>query len=511
MLAKTISASILGVEGYLVEVEVDIFWGLPGISMVGLPDTAVQESRERVRSAIKHSGYQFPNQRITINMAPANTRKSGPIFDLAIAVGLLAASEQIKIEQLEHFMLIGELSLDGSIRPVHGVLPFVLAAKAANLTAVLVPEKNQQEAALVNGLKIYPVKHLTEAIDILLNPHSVSSAQFSWPLEQLPRSNSIDYAEVKGQNYAKRGLEIAAAGGHNLLMIGPPGSGKTMLARRLPTILPPMSLEEALETSKIYSVAGKLANQKSLIRDRPFRSPHHSVSNAGLIGGSSIPKPGEVSLAHHGVLFLDELLEFRREVLEVLRQPLEDACVTISRAQQTLTFPADFMLIASMNPCPCGYLGDPFRECHCSPRQIQRYWGRLSGPLLDRVDLHLEVPRLEKHDMVSRQKAESSLDIQQRIIGARDKQVKRFKETGIFRNAQMSTRQIQEYCRLDSSGQKILDQAITFLSLSARSYDRILKVARTIADLSQSEEIDSTHLSEALQYRQSLQPIHVKA
>jgi len=501
MLAKVFSASILGIDAYLVEVEVDIFWGLPGIHLVGLPDTAVQESRERVRSAIKHSGFQFPGQRITINMAPANTRKSGPAFDLAIALGMLIASEQLNSPWAADSLIIGELSLDGSIRPVQGTLAFAMAARANNKPYLLVPRQNAPEAAVVEGIQVYAVDHLEQAAHLISDLKAGSVFKSSETISTPIISSDLDYAEVKGQQYAKRGLEIAAAGGHNLLMVGPPGSGKTMLARRLPGILPPMSFEESLETSRIHSISGLLKPGIGLIQARPFRAPHHSVSNAGLVGGSSIPRPGEVSLAHHGVLFLDELLEFRREALEVLRQPLEDAQVTISRAQLSLTFPADFMFVASMNPCPCGFRGDNGHICHCTDKQVERYWGKLSGPLLDRIDIHLEVPRLQSQEMLQVQTAESSAHIQQRVIRARKTQLKRFLKQPIFCNAQMSPRELKKHCELSQNAKDLIKQAIQRLGLSARSYDRTLKLARTIADLDAEKNIHLKHLAEAIQFR----------
>lgn len=501
MLAKAYSSAILGVDAYIVAVEVDISFGLPGISVVGLPDTAVQESKERVRSALKNSGYIFPPQRITINMAPANTRKSGPVFDLAIALSILAASEQLSLTELERSVFVGELSLDGSIRPVNGVLPFAIAAQAGGYRHLFVPCENAQEASLVDGLRVYPVGHLREAVQLLGEGCPVHQVYQRQPLLNTAPLLGHDFSEVKGQAYAKRGLEITAAGGHNLIMVGPPGSGKTMLARRLPTILPALTFAEALEASKIYSISGRLGLNQGLLPMRPFRAPHHSISNAGLIGGSSHPKPGEVSLAHHGVLFLDELLEFRREVLEVLRQPLEDGVVTISRAQFSLTYPAAFMLIASMNPCPCGYRGDRLKSCVCTPHQIARYWGKLSGPLLDRVDIHLEVPRLEEQMLLAPAPSESSEQIRQRVECARALQRERFAGQGILCNAHMQPRHLRTFCSLDTRSQQLLQQALQRLHLSARAYDRILKVARTIADLDASEGIQVQHIAEAIQLR----------
>lgn len=499
MLAKVFSAAILGVDGYLVDVEVDISFGLPGVTVVGLPDAAVQESRERVRSAIKNNGYTFPTYRTTVNMAPADTRKNGPVFDLAIALGMLAASEQIPQTHLDQFVMIGELSLDGNVRGVQGVLPFAIATQQANKKGLIVPYENAAEAALIEGLDIYPVQNLKEAIQIVCEPEN---AQIYKPQHDMTEERfMLDYSEVKGQNYAKRGLEIAAAGAHNLIMIGPPGSGKTMLARRLPSILPPMTLPECLETSKIYSITGKMSQGNRIIRQRPFRSPHHSISSAGLVGGSSIPKPGEVSLAHNGVLFLDELLEFRREVLEVLREPLEDHVVSISRAQMRLSFPANFILIASMNPCMCGYRGDLAKACVCTVKQIDRYWNKLSGPLLDRVDIHLDIPRLQESELMQRQDSESSQAIRERVVQAHHIQLKRFEGSGIHSNSQMSPKHLKAYCQLDEIGQGLLQQAIRRLSLSARAYDRILKVSRTIADLDGETQIHAQHLAEAIQFR----------
>jgi magnesium chelatase family protein len=501
MLAKAYSSAILGVDAYIVAVEVDISFGLPGISVVGLPDTAVQESKERVRSALKNSGFIFPPQRITINMAPANTRKSGPVFDLAIALAILAASEQLTVADLEHSLFVGELSLDGSIRAVSGVLPFAIAAQAAGYQRIFVPCDNAQEASLVEGLAVYPVAHLREAVQLLADRCPSRQAYQRQALVTLPTLPGLDFSEVKGQAYAKRGLEITAAGGHNLIMVGPPGSGKTMLARRLPTILPPLTFAEALEASKIYSISGRLGLAQGLLPTRPFRAPHHSISNAGLVGGSSHPKPGEVSLAHHGVLFLDELLEFRREVLEVLRQPLEDGVVTLSRAQISLTYPAKFMLIASMNPCPCGYRGDRLKACVCTPHQIARYWGKLSGPLLDRIDIHLEVPRLEDNVLLDPGPSEASTQIRARVEQARTLQVQRFADQGILCNAHMQPRHLRRFCALDTRSQQLLQQALQRLHLSARAYDRILKVARTIADLEASPLIQAHHVAEAIQLR----------
>lgn len=500
MLSKVYSAAILGIDAYIVDVEVDIFNGLPGITMVGLPDTAVQESRERVKSAIKNSGLQFPIKRMTINFAPANTKKSGPIFDLAVATGILEASEQLDAPDLADFVLVGELSLDGGIRTVQGVLPFAIAAKEAGKKHILVPVKNAAEAALVKELNVYPVANLSEAIAVLQAPECAAKYTHQDPTETRA-SFQLDFSDIKGQNSAKRGLEIAAAGGHNVIMVGPPGSGKTMLARRLPGILPPMTFDEALETSKIYSISSKDSLEQGLLYQRPFRAPHHSISNAGLVGGSSHPKPGEVSLAHHGVLFLDELLEFKRPVLEVLRQPLEDGQVTISRAQQSLTYPSQFMFVASMNPCPCGYYGDPVKECECSVQSISRYWNKLSGPLLDRIDIHLEVPRLSSEELLYNPPSESSSAVQERISEARERQVQRLKDSPGSANAQMNAKDLEDFCHLDTPTKDLLNRSIQRLGLSGRAYTRILKVARTIADLDQTEGIALHHVAEAVQFR----------
>lgn len=504
LLARVYSSAIYGIEGYIVEVEADISpSGMPFFGIVGLPDKAVQESRERVRAAIRNSGLFFPGgNRIVINLAPADVKKEGPGLDLPIALGILSATEQLLAPDLEDWVFLGELALDGSVRPVNGVLPIALAARQAGKKYLAVPTDNAPEAAVVNSMKVYAVQSLGELVQLLQNP------QERKPVPPIAVENLLsdpcyeaDFSDVKGQEHAKRALEVAAAGAHNVIMIGPPGSGKTMLARRIPGILPPMTLEEALEVTKLYSVIGRLPAKASLITTRPFRSPHHTVSNAGLIGGGSIPQPGEVSLAHHGVLFLDELPEFKRDVLEVLRQPLEDGVVTISRAAGSLSYPAQFILVGAMNPCPCGFLTDPSKNCTCSPSAIQRYLMRISGPLLDRIDLHIEVPRLKQEELLGKPSSSSSAETRQRVTQARQKQQKRFRGLGIFANGQMKSRHIREFCKVDSQGMALLRTAVQQLNLSARAYDRILKVARTIADLAGCEEIEVNHIAEAIQYR----------
>jgi len=501
MLAKVFSSAIYGIEAYLVEVEVDIFWGLPGIYMVGLPDTAVQESKERVRSAIKHSGFKFPGQRITINMAPANTRKYGPVFDLAIAVGLLAASEQISVNSLEDHLLIGELSLDGSLRPIEGALAIAMAGKNLGKHKIIVPQKNVFELDFIPGLKIYPADHLRQVCAHLQNKSPIKAARIKkLPQTQKISGNNIDLSQVKGQHFAKRGIEIAAAGGHNLLMVGPPGSGKTMLAKSMSGLLPSLNFEEALESRSIYSVNGMLDNQEISLQP-PFRSPHHSISKAGLIGGNRIPKPGEISLAHHGILFLDELPEFSKSSLEVLRQPLEDGAITISRASKCLKFPALCQVISAMNPCPCGYYGETNPVCSCSHYQVSRYWQKISGPLMDRLDMHLEVPRLSTKELIQNKPAQKSSEIHKNIIAARKIQSRRFKHSATPYNARMSPEQIKQYCELPKETLNILNQAIKQLGLSARSYHHLLKISRTIADLDDCSKIDTHHLLEAIQFR----------
>ncbi|HPZ10175.1 MAG TPA: YifB family Mg chelatase-like AAA ATPase [Candidatus Eremiobacteraeota bacterium] len=499
MIATVKSGVLQGVEACMVDVEVDINQGLPAFNIVGLPDVAVKESKERVRSAINNSNYRFPPRRITINLAPADIRKEGPSFDLPIAMATLSALGLVDSSRLNEYVIIGELSLDGTIRPVNGILSMAIMARKQWKGKMIVPRENVGEALLVKDLKIIAPSTLSEAVELV----NSGNGETNIPPEDkvLPSGYKLDFSDVKGQEHVKRALLIAAAGGHNVLMIGPPGSGKTMLARRIPSILPPMNLEEAMEVTKIYSVAGLLDKKSSLIKERPFRSPHHSISSAGLIGGGSYPRPGEVSLSHNGVLFLDELPEFRRDIIELLRQPLEDGKVTIARALISITYPADFMLIGALNPCPCGYYTDPVKSCTCNSIQITNYLRKISGPLLDRFDIHIEVPRLDTNQIFSSPSEEKSETMREKVIKARQIQYKRFVNKSIFNNGQMDTQDVSNYCRINEEIRKILKHAMDRLGLSARAYYRILKLSMTIADIAGKDNISLEDVAEAIQYR----------
>jgi magnesium chelatase family protein len=502
MLAKVLSSAVIGIDAYLVEVEVDIASGLPAFTTVGLPEASVKESRERVKSAIKNSGYRFPDDRITVNLAPANIKKEGTGFDLPISLGILAATGAISPSCLEPFLFLGELSLDGRIKPVNGSLPMAIAGQRAGYRGIVVPRENRMEAAVVDDVGVYPVNTLAETVEFLAGTRIVrpQRADIGRLFAGAPPPRE-DFSEVVGQEHVKRALEVAAAGAHNLVMIGPPGSGKTMLSRRLPGILPPLTFAEAIETTKIFSVVGLLERDQALVTARPFRAPHHTISDAGLIGGGHIPRPGEVSLAHNGVLFLDELPEYKKHVLEVLRQPLEDRRVTIARAATTITYPARFMLVAAMNPCPCGFFSDPRHPCRCTNVQIHRYRAKISGPLMDRIDIHVEVPAVAYKDLAGEAAAEPSSAIRKRVLSARKIQEERFLKTRIFANAQMGSRHLKKYCRIDGACAALLENAVDRLGLSARAYSRILKIARTIADLAGEEQLAAGHVAEAIQYR----------
>jgi len=505
MLAKIHSGAVLGVDGLSVMVEVDLALGLPMFTTVGLPDGSVRESKERVKAAIKNCGYDFPQKRITVNLAPADIKKGGAGFDLPIAIGLLAATGLFPANRLKDYAILGELSLDGLLRHVPGVLPIALKVKQDGLKGILVPEANKLEAAVVKGIDVIAVKSLHEAVEFLSGEKHLDPVVLNQnDLLVNSVSYDVDFQEVKGQEHVKRAFEIAASGGHNVALKGTPGSGKTMLARRLSTILPGMNFDEALETTKIYSIVGKLTADTPLISTRPFRAPHHTISDAGLIGGGQIPRPGEVSLAHNGVLFLDELPEFKKHVLEVLRQPLEAGDVSIARAHQTLQFPARFVLVVASNPCPCGYYGDKIRECQCTPQQIQRYNGKVSGPLLDRIDLHLEVAAVPFKEISDERQGESSSEIKKRVDSCRKIQEERYQnKENVHCNAQMGPGEIEKYCSLDSKAIRLLERSVEKLGLSARGYHRILKIARTIADMDNKENLELSHVAEAVQYRRN--------
>ena len=502
MLSKTLTAAIIGLEGQIVEVETDIAQGMPAFNIVGLPDAAVQESRERVRSAIRNSGVEFPRKRITVSLAPSDLRKSGPAYDLPIAVGVLASAERVPLKSLEDALFLGEISLDGSLRHTHGILPMIAVGKHMGLKSAFVPASDAEEASLVRGIKVYAIRNLVEIVNHLTGQKSLEPFPPSDPKERISlKRNFPDLRDVRGQEHAKRALQVAAAGAHNVLMSGPPGSGKTLLARCLPSIMPPMSFDEAIEVTSIYSVAGLLPKSEPLVYQRPFRSPHYTVSNAGLVGGGAVPRPGDATLSHRGVLFLDELPEFGQSALDSLRQPIEDKLITISRARGTVTFPANFMLVGAMNPCPCGFYNDPAKPCSCPPASVVRYRRRISGPLMDRMDIFINVPRVEYKKLTSPPVESSSEKIRKSILNAHSRQVERLGNGSAVFNSDMGPTEVWELCKVENNARPLIEQALDRFNLSARGFHRILKVARTIADLADEDLISVSSLAESIQYR----------